>query len=104
MGQKFTALFNTFEILIYRIHSTDWFKLFLFTGQPIIIFKADVDLSHEPDEVYNGNIHADELKIWAQEKCIPLVRLVKNVYVVNDNTKFDINIWTGNKSDWMISL
>lgn len=49
-----------------------------FSGHPLIIFKPDVELSHEPDEVYKGNIHADELKIWAQEKCIPLVRLVKD--------------------------
>lgn len=52
-------------------------KYFHFIGNPLIIFKPDGELSHEPDEVYKGNIHADELKIWAQEKCIPLVRLVK---------------------------
>lgn len=51
--------------------------MFLFIGQPLIIFKSDVELSHETDEVYMGKIHADELKIWAQEKCIPLVRLVE---------------------------
>lgn len=45
-----------------------------FSDQPKILFRPDTDLSHEHDDVYSGAIHADELKIWAQEKCIPLVR------------------------------
>lgn len=44
------------------------------TEKPTIIFKPDTDLSPGSDEVYRGRIHTDELKIWAQEKCIPLVR------------------------------
>lgn len=59
------------------IHMLADLKSIYFIGHPLIIYKPDLDLSHELDEVYKGNIHADELKIWAQEKCIPLVRLVK---------------------------
>lgn len=65
-------------LVIHSLVVIDQSKYFHFIGgHPLIIFKSDVQLSHEPDEVYKGNIHADELKIWAQEKCIPLVRLVK---------------------------
>ncbi|XP_067638885.1 endoplasmic reticulum resident protein 44 isoform X2 [Eurosta solidaginis] len=44
-------------------------------GHPIIVFRPDVELSHENDDTYTGSLqNFDELKIWAQEKCIPLVR------------------------------
>ncbi|KAI9590232.1 endoplasmic reticulum resident protein 44 [Glossina fuscipes] len=44
-------------------------------GTPIIVFRPDVALSHENDETYVGSLkNFDELKIWIQEKCVPLVR------------------------------
>ncbi|KAH8343476.1 endoplasmic reticulum resident protein 44 [Drosophila kikkawai] len=44
-------------------------------GTPIIVFRPDVALSHENDETYTGSLqNFDELKIWIQEKCVPLVR------------------------------
>lgn len=47
----------------------------IFTGTPIIVFRPDVALSHENDETYTGSLsNFDELKIWIQEKCVPLVR------------------------------
>lgn len=46
------------------------------TDPPTFVFRPDVSASHDQDIVYEGKIHGDELKIWAQEKCIPLVRLV----------------------------
>lgn len=64
-------------------HSMTNLQCFSFSGQPLIIFKSDVEMSHEPDEVYMGTMHADELKIWAQEKCIPLVRSVKIRWYLN---------------------
>lgn len=41
-------------------------------------------MSHQHEEIYSGNIHADELKIWAQERCIPLVRWVLKQSTLND--------------------
>lgn len=64
-------------------------KYILFVDQPTIIFRPDIELSHEPDEVYNGRIHSDELKIWAQERCIPLVRLVLQMKI--DSTGNAVN-------------
>lgn len=44
-------------------------------GQPIIVFRPDIDLSHDNDETFKGSLsNIDELKIWAQDKCVPLVR------------------------------
>ncbi|XP_017869478.1 PREDICTED: endoplasmic reticulum resident protein 44 [Drosophila arizonae] len=44
-------------------------------GTPIIVFRPDVALSHENDETYTGSLsNFDELKVWIQEKCVPLVR------------------------------
>lgn len=44
-------------------------------GQPIILYRPDVALSHDNDETFTGNINSfDELNIWVQEKCVPLVR------------------------------
>lgn len=44
-------------------------------GVPIIVFRPDIDLSHENDETFKGSLSGiDELKIWAQDKCVPLVR------------------------------
>ncbi|XP_037936814.1 endoplasmic reticulum resident protein 44 isoform X1 [Teleopsis dalmanni] len=44
-------------------------------GTPIIVFRPDVAVSHENDETYKGDLkNFDELKIWVQEKCVPLVR------------------------------
>ncbi|XP_058443558.1 endoplasmic reticulum resident protein 44 [Malaya genurostris] len=44
-------------------------------GQPIIVFRPDVAVTDGNDEVFKGNINNfDELNIWAQEKCVPLVR------------------------------
>lgn len=47
----------------------------IFKGKPIIVFRPDVAVSHENDETFTGNLdNFDELKIWVQEKCVPLVR------------------------------
>ncbi|KAG5685041.1 hypothetical protein PVAND_014243 [Polypedilum vanderplanki] len=44
-------------------------------GQPIVLFRPDVALSHENDETYKGNYNnLDEMSKWVQEKCVPLVR------------------------------
>ena len=44
-------------------------------GQPIIVFRSDKALSNDEDETYNGSLsNFDELNIWAQEKCLPIVR------------------------------
>lgn len=44
-------------------------------GQPIIVFRPDKALSNDQDTTYRGNLLSyDELNIWAQEKCVPLVR------------------------------
>lgn len=44
-------------------------------GVPIVVFRPDIDLSHDNDETYTGKLNSiDELKIWAQDKCVPLVR------------------------------
>lgn len=44
-------------------------------GQPIIAFRPDKAVSNEEDETYRGSLtNYDELHIWAQEKCVPLVR------------------------------
>lgn len=46
-----------------------------FAGHPIIVFRPDIDLSNENDETYTGSLsNLDELNIWAQDKCVPLVR------------------------------
>ena len=59
-------------------------KLFIFRdsskamhppGQPIIVFRSDRALSNDDDETYKGSLNNfDELNIWAQDKCLPLVR------------------------------
>lgn len=44
-------------------------------GQPIIVFRPDVALTNENDDTYKGSLaNFDELNIWVQEKCVPLVR------------------------------
>lgn len=44
-------------------------------GHPIILYRPDVAVSHDNDETFTGNINSfDELNIWVQEKCVPLVR------------------------------
>uniref|UniRef100_A0A2M4BPZ0 Putative endoplasmic reticulum resident protein 44 n=2 Tax=Anopheles marajoara TaxID=58244 RepID=A0A2M4BPZ0_9DIPT len=44
-------------------------------GHPIIVFRPDVAVSNENDETYTGDLrNFDELNIWVQEKCVPLVR------------------------------
>lgn len=44
-------------------------------GTPIIVFRPDIELSNENDETFTGSMNnLDELNIWVQEKCIPLVR------------------------------
>ncbi|XP_040173521.1 endoplasmic reticulum resident protein 44 isoform X1 [Anopheles arabiensis] len=45
------------------------------TSHPIIVFRPDVAVSNENDETYMGDLKSfDELNIWVQEKCVPLVR------------------------------
>lgn len=44
-------------------------------GEPIIVFRSDKALSNDEDETYKGSLTLyDELNVWAQEKCTPLVR------------------------------
>lgn len=44
-------------------------------GQPIVVFRSDKALSNDEDETFKGNLLIfDELNVWAQDKCIPLVR------------------------------
>uniref|UniRef100_A0A6B2EB36 Putative endoplasmic reticulum resident protein 44-like isoform x2 n=1 Tax=Phlebotomus kandelakii TaxID=1109342 RepID=A0A6B2EB36_9DIPT len=44
-------------------------------GNPIIVFRPDVAVSNENDETYMGKMsNFDEMNIWVQEKCVPLVR------------------------------
>ncbi|XP_058810908.1 endoplasmic reticulum resident protein 44 isoform X2 [Phymastichus coffea] len=44
-------------------------------GEPIIVFRSDRALSNDDNETYKGSLaNYDELNIWAQEKCVPLVR------------------------------
>lgn len=44
-------------------------------GEPIIVFRSDKALSNDEDETYKGSLsNYDELNVWAQEKCVPLVR------------------------------
>uniref|UniRef100_A0A0K8TS55 Putative endoplasmic reticulum resident protein 44-like isoform x2 n=1 Tax=Tabanus bromius TaxID=304241 RepID=A0A0K8TS55_TABBR len=44
-------------------------------GEPIVVFRPDVALSNENDETYKGSLkNYDELNVWAQQKCVPLVR------------------------------
>lgn len=44
-------------------------------GEPIIVFRSDKALSNDEDETYHGSLNNfDELNVWAQEKCVPLVR------------------------------
>ncbi|XP_011257084.1 endoplasmic reticulum resident protein 44 isoform X2 [Camponotus floridanus] len=44
-------------------------------GEPIIVFRSDKALSNDEDETYRGSLtNYDELNVWAQEKCVPLVR------------------------------
>lgn len=46
-------------------------------GEPIIVFRSDKALSNDEDETYKGSlINYDELNVWTQEKCVPLVREV----------------------------
>ena len=47
----------------------------MYTGQPIVVFRADRKTSTEPDETYKGSLlNFEQLNAWVQEKCIPLVR------------------------------
>uniref|UniRef100_A0A1L8DUR4 Putative endoplasmic reticulum resident protein erp44 n=1 Tax=Nyssomyia neivai TaxID=330878 RepID=A0A1L8DUR4_9DIPT len=44
-------------------------------GHPIIVFRPDVALSNENDETFTGKMNNfDEMNVWVQEKCVPLVR------------------------------
>lgn len=44
-------------------------------AEPIIVFRSDKALSNDDDEIFKGNLNSfDELHIWAQQKCVPLVR------------------------------
>lgn len=44
-------------------------------SQPIILYRPDVAVSHDNDETFTGNINSfEELNIWVQQKCVPLVR------------------------------
>lgn len=47
------------------------------SGQPVVHFRPDMDLSHDDEDKFTGNLNAvDEFKIWAYNKCVPLVKCV----------------------------
>lgn len=61
---------------------------------PIIVFRPDIDLSHDNDETYTGKLDKiDELKIWAQDKCVPLVRYILHCFMFCDR-KVDLGGFT----------
>jgi endoplasmic reticulum resident protein 44 len=44
-------------------------------GQPIVVYRPDIAVSHDNDETYKGSYsNLEEMSKWVQEKCIPLVR------------------------------
>jgi endoplasmic reticulum resident protein 44 len=44
-------------------------------GHPIIVFRPDIAVSNANDETFTGDLNnMDELNIWVQQKCVPLVR------------------------------
>lgn len=44
-------------------------------GNPIVVFRPDVAVSHDNDETYTGSYtNLDDMTQWVQKKCIPLVR------------------------------
>ncbi|KAL2741884.1 endoplasmic reticulum resident protein 44-like [Vespula maculifrons] len=58
-----------------HFHLVDASKAMHPPGQPIVVFRSDKALSNDKDETYQGTLNNfDELNIWAQEKCVPLVR------------------------------
>lgn len=45
--------------------------------QPVVHFRPDMDLSHDDEDTFTGNLNSvDEFKIWAYNKCVPLVKYV----------------------------
>ena len=44
-------------------------------GQPIIVFRPDVAVTHDNDETYQGSYkNMEEMNTWVLQKCVPLVR------------------------------
>ncbi|XP_043269681.1 endoplasmic reticulum resident protein 44 isoform X2 [Venturia canescens] len=44
-------------------------------GERLVVFRSDKALSNDKDEAFRGSLlNYDEFNIWAQEKCVPLVR------------------------------
>lgn len=44
-------------------------------GQPIVVFRPDIAVTHDNDETYRGSYtNIDEMSKWVQQKCVPLVR------------------------------
>lgn len=44
-------------------------------GQPIVVFRPDIAVSHENDETYQGSYkNVEEMNKWVLQKCVPLVR------------------------------
>lgn len=44
-------------------------------GQPIVVFRPDVGLSHDNDETYQGSYsNMEDMSKWVLQKCVPLVR------------------------------
>jgi endoplasmic reticulum resident protein 44 len=59
-----------FNITLHAANTTGYSQ-----SHPIILYRPDVAVSHDNDETFTGNINSfDELNIWVQEKCVPLVR------------------------------
>lgn len=66
-------VFRYFEILIFTFREAS--RAMHPPGEPIIVFRSDKALSNDEDEIFKGNLNSfDELHIWAQQKCVPLVR------------------------------
>lgn len=44
-------------------------------GQPIVVFRPDIAVTHDNDETYKGSYtNMEEMSKWIQQKCVPLVR------------------------------
>lgn len=44
-------------------------------GQPIVVIRPDIAVTHDNDETYKGSYtNMEEMSKWIQQKCVPLVR------------------------------
>ncbi|XP_015437683.1 PREDICTED: endoplasmic reticulum resident protein 44 [Dufourea novaeangliae] len=72
IGEHFHLLFATLFICIISHHICFYI---LFDEALWKNYNSDKALSNDEDETYHGSLNNfDELNVWAQEKCVPLVR------------------------------